>query len=303
MNFMQTMYKVGYVLKKHAPTILTVAGIATTTAAVVVASKKAYDAAKKDIYKEVKEDIDVIKEAKSNPDVEYSEKDEAGDAILVVKKAAVVTAKQFWLPATLTVSGAALTAAGFCIISKRAAAAVATLNTVTAAFAKYRANVVADQGEKKDNDYMTKDFTKVKVNEETGEVTKEEPTPANIGGFDIIFDETHPFYKKNADYNRLMLKTWSNTITNRWHTRVPMTVNDVYKVIGVKPTVAGAMACFDYPQPGQVFNFGIIFDDWKSNDPKVYDFLMGDEPSVWLRIQPTTTIDKLMSANAKEYVY
>lgn len=147
----------GAVIKAHAPEILVATGIAAGVGAVVtaiIATPKAIEA-----KKEVEEKGKIIVEAHekgvmANGEL-YSEKDYKTDLIGHTVKSCWAVGKYYIPTAALVLASGGCSVGALGIMKKRNAAITAAATTAIAAFAKYRENVVAIDGEKKDQLYLT----------------------------------------------------------------------------------------------------------------------------------------------------
>ena len=81
--------------------------------------------------------------------------------------------KKFWKEAAVSVAGAVMVGAGQHMNTKQKTLLASGIAAVSAEFASYRANVIADQGEDKDLEYLTKKVGKKASGNATG--SKEEP--------------------------------------------------------------------------------------------------------------------------------
>lgn len=136
------------------------------------------------------------------------------------------------------------------IISTKLTAMTAAAESLEAMFNKYRARVVDDAGEEKDQYYMTgaKKVKKTKVsevNEETGEVeeytvysTKEDLDM--VSEFAVCFDEVNSSkWTKHGALNKAEIRSAERFANIRLKAKGWLSLNEVYEMLGVPATDAG----------------------------------------------------------------
>jgi len=164
--------------KTHSPAILMVSGIGLGIATIVTACKQTTKLS--DILEESNEEIAQIDQAEAHPEdmsfkdgSEYTPEDAKRDRKIIKRHTAMKIAKNYAIPALLGVSSVLCILGGYKILHDRNVALTTSFNAVTAAFAKYRERVIAEQGEVMDRHfrYGTKINKVVKKDPETGEET------------------------------------------------------------------------------------------------------------------------------------
>ena len=135
------------------------------------------------------------------------------------------------------------------IMQQRNAALAASCAAVEAAYKKYREKVVEKYGKEVDDEfyYGTKTETKkiTTTDPETGEKTKTTESKTYLqeeygcSPYAVLFDSSAiEFYQDDAT-NMFMLKNREKEATVRLRANGMLTLNDVYEMIGVKPTDIG----------------------------------------------------------------
>lgn len=274
--------------KKHSPEILIGTGIAAGIATVVLACVETTKAG--DILDKHNEEIKKIEEAKKvAKEGEYTEKDIKKDKIITFRDTTISMAKLYW-PAMLTGATAiTCTLAGHKILSGRYAASTAALTLTQNLFSNYRRRVVADQGVKKDEQYLLGSRIEKKAIEieetdpETGKVKKKK-VDAEYIDIDVdlqtgpirIFAEYNPDGSKNWEWDEnvdiclSMLRARQNTWNDTLRTRGYVFLNEVATDIGLNATQAGQVLGWKWEE-GKYIDFGI--GDW--SDPQVRRFING----------------------------
>lgn len=266
--------------QKHSPTFMLVSGAAGFVATVVLASKATL---KLDgILEEAKADKARIEKAETEHSDKYSPEDAAQDTKLSNVKLAIEITKAY-APAVVvgTISLALFTGAHI-ILTKRVAGVTAAYAAVDKAFKEYRARVIADQGEVKDAEYRYDLVDKeIAVEDEHGITTKTIKTPSGKHGsmYAVIFDENNRNWKRDWGYNQSFLaaqQTWAN---NKLRADGHIFLNDVYRMLGMPDTKAGAVTGWiDGGDGDNTVIFNIFGPDPLGGDL----FAEGNERSVWI---------------------
>lgn len=182
-------------VKTHSPLIFVTMGIGCGIAATITACKATTKV--ESVLDNSREELDNVDYALNHPeDVKdgeiYTAEDADADRKIIKTQTAIGIARTYAVPVILGITSITCILAGYRILHNRNAALTASFNAVTAAFAKYRERVIAEQGEMMDRHfrYGTKLKKKVEVNPETGEetVSYEEELPTSENGFHFIGD-------------------------------------------------------------------------------------------------------------------
>ena len=218
-------------LKANAPTIMTVAGVGCMGASTVLAVRGAKDASMQEEIKSAQEECrmmesfvgEMIESGKSPAEMCRKEsvsftKDEAIAGALRSRIKLIGAYCKPYIPAAACfVAGVGLILAAHGIMLKRNAALGTALETVGAAFAKYRQNVVEMSGEDADQQYLNggKVADVETEDPETGEKkTVEKALIANptAGPLDVWFSDANPNYSKNPAVNAHFLHACEKTM-------------------------------------------------------------------------------------------
>lgn len=266
--------------QKHSPTIMLVGGAVGFAATVVLASKATL---KMDgILKEAEADRAKIERVEAEHPEKYTAEDAAQDRKLSRVKLAIEVAKAY-APAVIVggVSLALFTGAHM-ILTKRLAGVTALAAGLDKAFKEYRARVVADQGADKDAEYLYDMVDKEVYHEdEGGPTTKVIKAPSGKGGspYVVLFDEHNRNFKKDWGYNQTFLaaqQTWAN---NKLRADGHIFLNDVYRMLGLPDTKAGAVTGWIDGGDG---DDTVIFNIFGPNAYMGDQFVEGNERAVWI---------------------
>lgn len=286
----------GLTARRHGPTGLVIAGGVVMAAAVVQAVRDTRNGGGKvlDEYdKTVKhlKDIRNDDKAKAYGDEQYkkdiraAKHDRNVGICKTYKKTGMKMAVAFGLAAT-----------GYVIRCKQLKNTAAALATTAASFAGYRANVIEDQGEEKDFEYLhnikSRKVEKTEVDPETGEekkVEEEVKVVEDTGDPDIPgysrwarwFNESCAEWEKNPEYNLALLKARESEANRRLKRDGFLFLNDVYDMLGIPRTYEGQIYGWIYKKHnhcGDNFvDFGIT-----SVNRAAQDFVNGYEPCILL---------------------
>ena len=258
-NLSRSFGKLGLLIKKHAPEILLVTGTASIIAGSVSACKSTLKA--KEVLDELNEDLATVREAKEK--VDNGEISEEKYPVIAYRKDLLSTYTQYGLrfaklyaPALiLTGLGVASIFASNNIMRKRCASLSAAYVTLDSVFKRYRKNVVDKYGEEVDREMrygIRKE--KIEIEETDPETGKVKKVKKEVDNFDKIegysdyakfFDEDCDGFVKDesgrpsTDYNLFFLKAREKEANIRLRSQGYLFLNDVYKMLGIKPTLAG----------------------------------------------------------------
>lgn len=259
----RSFHKVGFTLKKHSPEILIVAGIAGVVTSAVMACKAT---TKLDtILDKAKEDLDKVHEAIENPETlpeEYTEEDGKKDLTIVYTKSAIDVAKLYAPAVGLGVLSITAILAGHNITRKRNLALAAAYTAVDKGFKEYRNRVIERFGKELDRELKynikAKEIEEVIVNEDGSEqvVTKTvhvvEDEKQICSPYAKFFDESCKGWTKDPDYNLMFLRKQQDYATDKLRAQGYLLLNDVYDMLGIDRTKAGAVVGWIYDKKNPV---------------------------------------------------
>lgn len=232
---------------------------------------------------------EVLEDAKSkfetartldHPD--YSERDRQKDTTVIYVQTGVKIVK-LYSPA-LIVGGLSLAALtrSHNILNRRNAALTAAYAALEKGFKEYRARVVDKYGEEQDRNfrYGTQQVEIVDPGTQKKRiVTRVGPGDPSI--YARFFDNGSPSWSKEPEYNLIFLKCQQNYANDLLRARGHVFLNEVYDMLGIPRSKAGAVVGWILTADGQTdnfINFG-VFDD-KSETAR--DFVNGLEGAILL---------------------
>ena len=269
-------------IQKHSPELLLGAGIVGFIGTVVLACKATVRA--EDVLNTHKFNMDMAKEADelADPKEGYDIRKEKA----IVYAHTVVNMSKTYAPAI-----AAGSATLFCflkaynIANARYVGAVAAYNAVSAAFNDYRARVKEECGEAVDQHFMYGgDRTKIDATiDEDGKQRKikEEVEDIKIDGhsqYAIIFDKRSPDWDPNPLFNYKWLRANETAANDILHTRGHLFLNEVYDMIGMPHTTAGAVVGWVDGNGDSFVDFGL----YDPNNESAKRFINGEDNTVLL---------------------
>lgn len=280
------------ILRKYSPEILLGAGVVGTIASTVLACKATLkiDSVKAHHQK----DIDRVEKLWNEmvesdfPQTDYTEEDYKKD-LLILKVRRTVDIVKLYVPAgSLLTLSLACFLGSYGILQKRNIALVAAYNLVNETFNNYRQRVIEDVGKEKDNFYRH-GYSQKEIEEnvigEDGKKKKEKKVVESHDGrmpseYARFFDQFSPMWKKDNSQNLLFLRTQQNWANELLKTRGHVFLNEVYDMIGVPRSPAGAVVGWVQNKDNDdgFIDFGIYDHD----RPTAHDFVNGYERAILL---------------------
>lgn len=278
--------KLGIKAAKHAPELMMGAGVIGFGATVFMASRATLKLG--DIIGETAVTIDAINDTAENRPEEYSMEDRRKDLTILYSQTGIKVAK-LYLPAVITgAASVGLLIGSHNILKGRNVALMAAYKAVDEGFKEYRERVVADLGEKQDYIFrhgLIEEKKKVKYTDKDGkEKTKtvsefKLDRDASVSEYAKFFDELNINWSDNPDYNMLFLRTQQNYANDLLKARGHLFLNEVYSMLGIPHTSAGAIVGWTIGAGGDNYvDFGIFTRD----SQVVREFVNGYERSILL---------------------
>lgn len=288
----RAVHKLGFGLRKHAPTIMTVGGAVGVVVSAVGACKATTKVGA--LLDEAKQQIDAIHKIAEDPAKaeEYSKKD--------VQQALTVTyVKTGWELVKLYGPSVALGALSLGsmigahhINTKRNIALAAAYTAVDRGFKDYRGRVIERFGEEMDKELKynikTEKIKEIVVDEETGEEKEVETMvevvdPNTHSPYSKFFDVGNPYWQKNAEQNLFFLHQQQNWANQKLQAQGYLFLNDVYEMLGMDKTAAGQQVgwIYDKHNNGEYDNF-VDFGIYDADDPAKRRFVNGHERTILL---------------------
>lgn len=273
--------RAGLHISKNSPRLLFAAGIVGVVATAVTASRATLKV--ESIVEEAEADIARVEEVFSQKRGDYSDDDRKQDLIIIYARSAGKIAKLYALPVTVGVLSIACLTSSHHILSKRNAAVTAAYAALDKGFREYRSRVVEVFGEDAERSLRYETELVSITNRETGDTSHvKRPIPKPVGEYSIyarFFDELCSSWSSVPEYNLIFLKCQQNFANDMLKARGHVFLNEVYDMLGIDRTKAGAVVGWVYGKGGDDYiDFG-VFDRMNQ---KAIDFVNGREGAILL---------------------
>ena len=264
-------------IQKASPELLLGAGIVGLVGSTVLACRATLKM--EEVLSESKDKIDLATNLVHD---NYSEKDRQRDLVLI-KYQTGVKIVQLYAPAVI-VGGLSIYAltTSHSILSRRNAALTAAYAALDKGFNQYRARVIEKYGEEEDRNlrYGTREVeitdTETGKKQTVTRVSQDEPSI-----YARFFDDSSTSWSKEPEYNMIFLKCQQNYANDQLHARGHIFLNEVYDMLGIPRSKAGAVVGWLRSKNGETDNF-VNFGVFDSRTEQARDFVNGFEGAVLL---------------------
>lgn len=205
-----------------------------------------------DAKAEVQSKINYIHDIDESEEGWAEEETTRGKAVADVAKTAVVEyTKAAWKGVGLIAAGEVLQGVSHATVTQKLTSVSASLAAVSTSFANYRKNVVEDQGEEKDYEYLVGPTMKSVELKKDGTVV-ETTTPIHTDTtkcyipHSFFFDESNINWQDSDEANREFLRRVETFVNQKLSVRQFMTENEIRDMIGAPRTKAGQAAGVRY---------------------------------------------------------
>jgi Family of unknown function (DUF6353) len=239
------------VLKKQSPHIFFVGGVAGVVTSTVLACRATLKLS--DTLDEIKKDSDNIRGMKAEIE-NYPTDQYARDTLYVYTKASIALAKLYG--PSIVIGGLSIGAltGSHIQLTRRNQALMAAYALVQKAYDEYRARVREMVGEEKELDIYH--AARIETVKELGDVKTVDPN--TFSPYAKFFDEYCPAWKKDPEMNRIYVQCQQNYANNLLHARGHLFLNEVYDMLGIDRTNAGAVVGWVVGKDGDNYvDFGL----------------------------------------------
>jgi Family of unknown function (DUF6353) len=262
-------------VQKASPEILLGVGIIGLVGSTVLACRATLKMS--EVLDESKNKID---QATSLEHHDYSESDRSRDLTLIKYQTGIQIVK-LYAPA-IVVGGLSIYAltSSHNILSRRNAALTAAYAALEKGFNEYRARVVEKYGEEEDRDFRYGAEKVQIVDPDTGKkktVTRVGPGDPSI--YARFFDPVSPSWSKEPEYNLIFLKCQQNYANDLLLSRGHIFLNEVYDMLGIPRSKAGAVVGWVLSKNGETDNF-VNFGVFDGKEQVARDFVNGREGAI-----------------------
>lgn len=264
--------------QKSSPEVLLAAGIVGMVGSTVLACRATL---KMDtVLDNTKEKLNT---AKTLQHEDYSERDRQRDISLIYYQTGIKVVK-LYAPAVILggLSIYALTTS-HSIMTKRTVALTAAYGALEKGFNEYRSRVIEKYGEEEDQHfrYGSQDVEIVDPNTGKKKTVKRVSTTNAPSIYARFFDISSSSWSKEPEYNMLFLQCQQNYANDLLHSRGHVFLNEVYDMLGIERSKAGAVVGWILSKNGETDNY-INFGVFDGKTQAARDFVNGFEGSILL---------------------
>ena len=278
----------GLLTQKYSPEILIGMGISGIVMSTIMACRATLKV--EDVLNDTNMKLEEIKYGKEVLEpAKYSDMDYKKDLAITYTKTGVELIKLYGPSLLVGTASVACILGAHNIMKGRNLALVAAYKTIEQGFNNYRDRVVEELGEDKDRQFKLgiteESVTEIEKDEETGKSKKvkksiESADPNKFSAYAKFFDEACANWSKNPEYNAAFLRAQQNYANDLLHSRGHIFLNEVYDMLGIDRTGAGAMVGWVMSKDNgdNYVDFGI----YDMNNPAARRFVNGAERSILL---------------------
>lgn len=262
--------------KKNSPHIFFAAGLVGIVGSTVLACRATLKLEK--AFDEIEQDFHQVKtmgiESKQTG-TEYAKREYYRDMGYVYSRT-IVRFGILYGPA-IVLGGASIAAltGSHIQLNNRNKALTSTLATVTSLFNEYRGRVRKELGEERELE-IYHDVQEETITEDGRKKVVKVVKGTGFSPYARFFDETCVNWKKDAELNRFFLQCQENYANHMLRVRGHVMLNDVYDMLGLERSSAGAVCGWVYEGDGDGYiDFGLF-------GPESHRFINGLERSILL---------------------
>lgn len=262
------------VASKHSPALLFGVGVAGVIGSTVLACRATLKLS--DVFDEAQNNLEI---ANSIIDEEYTENDRKKDVTLIYVQSAVKVGTLYAPSLLLGAASISALTASHTILTRRNVALTAAYAAIERSFNDYRDRVIAKYGEDQDREFRY-ETEQVEIEDSKGkkkQVTRAAPGAESM--YARFFDPLSTSWNKEPEYNLLFLRAQQNYANDLLKSRGHLFLNEVYNMLGIPHSQAGAVVGWVISDDGDNFvDFGIFEGD----NQVARDFVNGREGSILL---------------------
>lgn len=286
----KTYHTTKFKTKKHSPEIFMIFGICGVVGSTVLACKATMklDETLKEKRDQIQEIHDFVDEHGYSE--EYTEKDMQQELTVTYVKSGLAVAKLYAPAVFLGVASISCIIGSHYILKKRNAALAAAYAAIDQGFKEYRKRVAerfGDEVEKEIRYGVKSQEIEEKKTTKNGKEKVEKKTvksfdPNNLSEFAVVYDSGCIGWTKDSEYNKTFLKKQQAFANQKLKTQGYLFLNDVYKMLGFKPTKAGHVVGWIYDEKHPVGDNYVDFGIYDIENEATRRFMNGLEQNVIL---------------------
>jgi hypothetical protein len=287
--------------RKHSPTILLGAGVVSMVGSTVLACRATLKL--EEVLERAQRDLKASDGVRDLHPDQYSEQDQRKDTAIIYVRGVVSVARLYAPAAVLGGVGVVCLTKSHTILKERNAALTAAYIAVDAAFKNYRQRVVDTFGKDLDREMRYGQEDVDIIDEETGKIHSTTRVPeGDPGMYARWFDETNNNWNKPpfVEHNYVFLRSQQNWANDMLHSRGHLFLNEVYGMLGLAHTSAGAIVGWVYKRGNEDGDNYVDFGCWDEDGGQPLEFFNGREGAILLDFNVDGPIWQLMDElNAK----
>lgn len=262
--------KVGLVLSKHSPAMLSVIGGVGVVATAVLASQETLRV--KEVIEPHVENLELISATLEDELKQYSDQDALHDRTVIYTRLGRDLLKLYAPALIVGVLTVASIAASHRISAKRIAGLTAAYGALDQSYRRYRGRVEQALGKEGMKELDTK--IREQAKKDIAERRKPDADISEIGDsiFDLVgasqyavlYDENAATWNKNRNLSTSILRAQENYANDLLNCRGYVMLNEVYAGLGLPQTSAGAVVGWIRKDDGGADGY-ITFGDWDAN--------------------------------------
>lgn len=262
--------KVGLVLSKHSPAMLSVIGGVGVVATAVLASQETLRV--KEVIEPHVENLELISATLEDESKQYSDQDALHDRTVIYARLGRDLLKLYAPALVVGVLTVASIAASHRISAKRIAGLTAAYGALDQSYRRYRGRVEQALGEEGMKELDTK--IREQAKKDIAERRKPDADISEIGDsvFDlagasqyaVLYDENAATWNKNRNLSTSILRAQESYANDLLNCRGYVMLNEVYAGLGLPQTSAGAVVGWIRKDDGGADGY-ITFGDWDAN--------------------------------------
>lgn len=262
--------KVGLVLSKHSPAMLSVIGGVGVVATAVLASQETLRV--KEVVEPHVENLELISATLEDESKQYSDQDALHDRTVIYTRLGRDLLKLYAPALVVGVLTIASIAASHRISAKRIAGLTAAYGALDQSYRRYRGRVEQALGEEGMKELDTK--IREQAKKDIAERRKPDADISEIGDsiFDlagasqyaVLYDENAATWNKNRNLSTSILRAQENYANDLLNCRGYVMLNEVYAGLGLPQTSAGSVVGWIRKDDGGADGY-ITFGDWDAN--------------------------------------
>lgn len=268
------------VVQKHSPHLLFGVGVVGVIGTAVLAARATLQL--EDVLEETEAKKTAAKDLHSKEPDDYGDKEYKHDMTVLYARQIGKIAKLYAPAIGVGVLSVGALTGSHVVLSKRNFALTAAYATVEKSFSEYRARVTSELGEDKERE-LHYGATQGPAEKVKGEDGKTKTVKTKIAGgtsmYAKFFDNRNQNWNPQPEYNMVFLRSNQNYANDMLKSRGHVFLNDVYDMLGMDRTSAGAVVGWVKGNGDDFVDFGIWTD---KSMGRVHDFITGREGALLL---------------------